>query len=212
MILIVDNSSKKRKDILRKYFHKVGIPCAVVNMEQLKKMKTARFTIAFAESEDQLSIVSVRAGKTEYIVLNDTGKRMFNSDAHIYNPISDGTLLEYVNIRAKEVFGFDAINLNIPPLKFDGINTFFYEKNIILTDREKMIVRHLILSKGEWHSVNEIFCYSCSLGDSKSSISVHICNINKKAVRATGCRMIIAKRGYGYKIDYTLSPKREQSH
>ena len=214
MVLIVDNSAKKRGRELRSCFLKAGIPCALVNMETLKRTAPARFTIAYAENENQLSIVSLRAGATDYIVINDTGRRMFNHDAHMYDPDTDGDIVGYVSKRADELFGINTTDPAIPPIRFDGEYTLFRNRYIRLTATEKMIVRHLIMSNDDWHSAEEIVRYAYNEPSlrARKTVSSHVSSINRKAQTATGEKLIVAHRGLGYRILLSASKGRKYGH
>lgn len=212
MILIIDDSSKKRKTELRNSLFDAGIPCAVVTSERLKKLEPARVTVAFAENETQLSIVSIRAGSTDYIVINDTGRRMYNTDAYFYDPTVDGDFRDFIKRRAVEKHGISIDSLAEYPVRMCDGEVYFFNRQVNLTRREEMIVRHLMFAKGEWHSSEEVARFAfdgISGGIDDSSVSVHICNINKKSVQVTGRKIILSKRFCGYKIN-RLEPEKKK--
>lgn len=211
MVLIVDDSVKRRKYELRNLLYYAGIPCAVVNSEQLRDCSPARMTVTFAENETQLSITSIRAGATDYIVVNDTGKKMINSDAYFYSWERDGIFVEFIKKRALELHG---INVEYPflyPARFNEGRAYFYNREVRLTLTEEMIVRHLMFAKGEWHTAKEIACYAYpGSGDkTEESVCVHVCNINKKSLHITGKKAILAKRYHGYSLN-TVKPERKK--
>lgn len=203
MVLIVDDSAKQRKFALREKLYLAGIPCMIVNSEQLKKKEPARITVAFAENETQLSIVSLRAGVTDYIVINDTGRKMINCDAYFYDPELDGAFADFIIRRAHDKHGIAIHNTLSYPARFTSKGAYFFNRAVNLTLTEEMIVRHLLFAKGEWHTAEEIANYSFNSQGriDGSSISVHICNINNKSLNVTGKKIILAKRFYGYKIN-----------
>jgi len=213
MVLIVDDSAKKRKTELRKRFLEARIPCAVCNMEKLKRIPSALYTVVYAENENQLSIASIRAGHTKYIAINETGKRMINPDAHFYNENTDGDIVEYVKSGFVKDLGIDIERLCVLPVAFSEKGFLFRNRYVLLTEKEEMIVRFLAISKDNFHTADEIEFYTADEYSPKSnSVAQHICNINKKTTEAANCKMIIAKRGFGYMLDSSVGEISEPNH
>ena len=214
MVIIVDNTEKSRKRELRSRFLNLNIPCAVCTADSLKKLAPARFTVVFAESESMLTTVSIRAGATELIAVNVTGKPIRNPDAYIIDPSRDTDVVNYVIRRAREAYLINALDPDATPVRFDGEYTFFRNRHLRLTPDEKMILRHLVLSKGEYHTPDEIarYCFAAPSARDLSRVRTHICNINRKALTAADLKLIIAVRGKGYKVDFPNPDEREKTH
>lgn len=74
----------------------------------------------------------------------------------------------------------------------------FCSRKIFLTKTEELIV-HMLMMTDIWVSSSEIANY-CMKVPRKSSVAVHICNINAKAQKSTGFELIDCRRFSGYRL------------
>lgn len=203
MIVIVDGRNRKRSICLRERFHMAGIACAMCTPEDAAHFKGACVAVCFAVSEDMLSLVSVRISGSVLIAVNVSGRHMYNTDAVIWDEKLHGDLFVFAISLARERIGISCHEVSAGNVLVTPHRAYFRMNYLALTAAEHLILFHLAVGADHFHSEAEIRKYACTQSDLRrksSSVSVHICNINKKAMRACGERAIICRRGSGYAI------------
>jgi len=185
MILIVDNTVRKFRVSVREKLHSLCIPCAVSHLDYIDILFPATFCAV-----------------TERYLYEDT---VFMSRMHSRTPVKVieesptfvEEVLEHYNVfheamveKAKERY-----------ITFSERGLLYYGKYISLTKTEKRIINLLVDSKDYviWEKVSG-YC----LKDPKVSqgtVAVHISNINKKTIAATGREIIECRRYEGYKLN-----------
>lgn len=202
MIVIVDGRNRKRSILLRESFLAAGIACALCTPEVVSRFRGASVTVCFASSEDMLSLVSVRAGRTALIAVNVSGRKMYHTDAVIWDEQTHGDLVSFALRLARER-GISFPEVTAGDVLVTPGSVYFRMNYLALTATERLIMFHLAVGANRFHCEEEIRKYACPESDLRrknSSVSVHICNINKKAMRACGERAITCRRGSGYAI------------
>ena len=203
MIVIVDRRNRRRSICLRERFLNAGIACALCTPEDAGHFKGAVVTVCFAASEDMLSLVSVRTSGAVLIAVNVSGKHMYNTDAVIWDEDLHGDIAAFAVSLARERAGISFREVTAGNVLVTPERAYFHMNYLALTETEHLILFHLAVGADRFHSEAEIRKYACERSDLRrksSSVSVHICNINKKAMRACGERAIVCRRGSGYAI------------
>lgn len=203
MVVIVDGRNRRRSVCLRERFLDAKIACALCTPEEAENFKGAPVTVCFAVSETMLSLVSVRTAKTVLIAVNVSGRHMYNPDAVIWDEKLHGDIFEFVVTLAKKHGGINPRELAAGDVLVTPDSAYFHMNYLALTATEHLILFHLTASPECFHSEEEIRKYACHKSDLRkksSSVSVHICNINKKAMRAVGQNIIVCRRGSGYAL------------
>lgn len=101
--------------------------------------------------------------------------------------------------RLKLVYGLDFTDLTCGGIRMLEKQFYFFGNRILLTEREKLIVRHLTLCRGIHFTAEELSAF-CFDGGDGSTVAVHICNINAKNRASATERIIHSKRYKGYFI------------
>ena len=98
-----------------------------------------------------------------------------------------------------KTYRIDYNTMSYNSVRFDGDD--FYSRNnyIRLTHSEKRILRLLILCHGMYFTANQIAGF-CLENSDVAAVPVHISHINKKVSAASGDKLILSKRYYGYQI------------
>lgn len=203
MIVITDRRNRKRSLRLREQLLEAGIACAACTPEDAGLLRGAPVTVCFAESEDMLSLVSVRAGRTSLIAVNVSGRKMYHPDAVIWDSQLHGDLASFAVRTAEKQTGTDVRRLTAGYVTVTPEAAYFHLNYLALTDTERLILFHLAAGADRFHREEEIRKYAfreCDLRRKNSTVSVHICNINKKAMRACGEKAVTCRRGSGYAI------------
>ncbi len=214
MIVIVDGRNRKRSLCLRERFLCAKIACAICTPEEAAHFKGAPVTVCFAVSETMLSLVSVRTAGTALIAVNVSGKHVYNPDAVIWDEKLHGDLADFVIALARERTGINPRELTAGDVLVKPDGVYFHMNYLALTDTEHLILFHLAAGADRFHSEEEIRKYACRKSDLRrksSSVSVHICNINKKAIRAFSKRAIVCRRGSGYAVLTTVSTENKRA-
>ena len=207
MVVIVDKRTRVRSLFLRERILECGVPCALCSPETLPFVSGAAVTVCFAKNEDEITLASLRAGKTALVAVNLSGRHMFHHDAVIWDRSKHGDLVRFILKTTWERTGkspheFCAGNVRITS---DGV--FFHNRFLRLTDTQRLIMFHLAACPDVFHTEREVRMFACPHGDlrlRRSSVSVHITHINQKAYRAAGEKIITCRRGHGYAVMTSL--------
>lgn len=184
MILIVDNTKRKMRSDIRTLLLEKSVPCAICNTNSI-----------------DIFLPSGACIVTEKYLF-DTVRYMSSmhglSPLYLYNGSDD--IFEYVSEIAEGLLQRIKEIESEYHLVFDDGDMLFCGRTVVFTKTELRIIRMLLLSE-DWQRREKIalYCMKDPLADEKS-IAVHICNINKKALKSAG-RILIEKRRYcGYRI------------
>ena len=99
MILIVDDRARRRSLILRDLFRAAGVPCALCAFDNMTQFRSAPVTVFFAHDETSVSLAAVRAGRTELVAVNVSGRRMFHPEASVWDGEPDEKLVAFAKAR-----------------------------------------------------------------------------------------------------------------
>ena len=212
MILIVNKHRRHRAESLRARFLRAGVPCAVCSFEAISRFKGAAVTVCFAPDADFISYVAIRAGKTALAAVNISGRRLYHSEAAIFDGNKTNELVSFILDLAKKSRGADPTSAEAGDLRVVPDGAYIGTRFIPLTDSERLILLHLVLNAGSFEDELRVRNYcleSANLREKTSSVKVHICHINQKAVRATGEKLITCRRGHGYAV-LTEPPKQKE--
>lgn len=207
LILIVDSRSKRRSARLFARLRAAGVPCALCSPDTMAPFRGALVTIVFARDERSVSLASVRAGKTKLIAVDLSGRRMFHPDAQIWDKAPDDALVRF----ALDLCGEDAAveageqgaAVSAGRLRVAPEGACYGLKLLALTPTERLILFHLALNSGRYCTERELRKFALPASDlreSSSSVKVHVSNINKKALRSVGEKIIACRRSSGYAL------------
>ena len=203
MILIADDPGMRRSIALRERFFAAGVPCALCTPDNMKEYANSVATVFFAPDEQSVSLAAVRAGKTALIAVNVSGRHMYHQEAAVWDGKADDSLVEFALRLAKERRGVDAALVAAGELRITPDEAHIGVKYLALSATERLVLLHLALNAGRFCPETEVRRFALPNGDMRkksSSVKVHICHINEKAVRATGEKLVACKRGSGYAV------------
>ena len=203
MILIVDDRARRRSLILRDLFRAAGVPCALCAFDNMTQFRSAPVTVFFAHDETSVSLAAVRAGRTELVAVNVSGRRMFHPEASVWDGEPDEKLVAFALDLAREKRGIDAACVSAGRLRITPDSVHYGLKLLVLTPTERLILFHLAVNAGRYCPEREVRKFALPADDLRaksSSVKVHICSINKKAVRAAGEKIICCRRASGYAV------------
>ena len=203
MIVIVDKSARARSLSLRDRFLNLGVPCALCTARTLSALGGAPVTICFAAHEDDITRASLHAGRTALIAVNVSGRHMYHPDAIIWDESRHGDLVTFALKTARERTGIDLDLVAAGGVRVERGAVSYLRRRLSLTDTERLLVLHLAIRPDVFCAEREVRKFICSAGDlrlRRSSVSVHAANVNRKAVRSAGSKLIACRRGHGYAI------------
>ena len=203
MILIVNKHRRHRAESLRKRFLRDGVPCAVCSFEAISRYKCAAVTVCFAPDADFISYVAIRAGKTALAAVNISGRRLYHSEAAIWDGKNAAELAAFILELAKNKRDLDPAAVVAGNVSVVPGGAYIGTRFIPLTDAERLILVHLALHANDFEDELRVRNYcleSANLREKTSPVKVHICHINQKALRATGEKLITCRRGHGYAL------------
>ena len=205
MILLLDdriNDMKdKRIEAIRDFFLAEGIPCLTVRSVQVTDHPTALAVFLFTPSDDHLRTVSVRCKRIPILAVNESGSRIYNNDAVFYDAGVHGSYESFILDFLRTKYGITCGNYVIGDLSVVGDAATYGMNPIKLTPTERKILVLLMMCKNQWISEDEVGRVCLGSRSKTSSITVHVCNMNKKFKIAAGKRLIRTKRGAGYMIN-----------
>lgn len=180
MLLIVDNTQRKIRREVRDALFSLCIPSAVTNTDKMDGYFPVGTVIA-----------------TEKYIFSDVKYMadIYSCPAFLYDEKED--LISFALKVFKERYNTSYKSFM---LEFSENELFVCKKHIRLTDTEKMIFK-MLLCADDWITRESlaIYCLKDPSSD-KSTVSVHISNINKKVKAATGFKLIEFKRFSGYRL------------
>ncbi len=211
MVVIVDNTRRKRRFELLHKIRRAMIPAAVMNTEEAENyffelaMRRGRESgyigavtvICFSDEEAMVSSQLTEAKNvTRLVVGGATGVDMV-SDANTT------ALTDELHGLYRELYDIDLGSCKYGRVRIVGEKVLFCGLEIYLTKRERMILNHMILNYGYWQTEEEIqaFCLNDEKKRKIGCAAVHICNLNEKAIAVTGRRIIAYRRYSGYRIN-----------
>lgn len=206
MILIVDDDKTKRSRDIKSALSEYGIPSVVCGIGHIRHYPETLAVFCAVPSQDKLDLICVRCGRIPVIAENLSGSRIYNKDVSFYDstacPFPAGFIISFLNER----YGIIPSELRYGDLLILPDIIQYGIAGLRLTGTERRILVLLLLCKEKW--VSE-FCitHTCfrRVGAGNSTrVSVHICNLNRKARAVTGRNFILTKRGVGYMLDPTL--------
>lgn len=204
MILIIDEERTKRALDLKKALENRGLPTVFVTVDRIKKYQVFTAAVAFVSSDYMLNMISVRLGKCLLLCINDSGHRIYNKDAIFYDECYEDKT-EFVLRQLKDKLFIDPTALQIGELCVEGDSVSVGLSFLKLTETEKNILVLAMLLRGQYfdsRTALEACFHGC--GKNAGKVSVHICNLNKKARSVTGRTLICCKRGVGYCLDVNI--------
>ena len=184
MFLIIDNTQRKMRKIIKEEMMKKNIPCVVTDLNHADLYMPIPLVIVTEKYlyEDAVYIASFY-GKSPVVVW-DEKTDMITFALNKYKELYD---IEFANSRIHHV-----VNIN---------NEFTYcGKPFKLTPSEARIINFLQYSPG-WYSRETIAAYCLKNGrKDKDAVNVHICNINNKSDKLIRIKVIDCRRFSGYRL------------
>jgi len=203
VILIVDEERRKIAYSLRDSLRGSGIPSVVTDSGNIKKYPEALGVIVFAANEGYLNKVSLYCLKIPVLAVNESPSRIYNKDVMFYDERFHDSYMDFVMGFLRDRYGILPEEYGCGDVLIKGDDVLVGFAYLKLTRTEKNILSLLTVCAGKWVSSETVrsTCFD-SVGKKNSSrVSVHICNINKKASVVCGRNLIRAKRGIGYMLD-----------
>lgn len=201
MFLIVDDDKLKRSRVLRDALAAYELPVIITTAAQISCYPEALAVVAFADSEAYLNTVSLRCGRIPLLAVNGSGSRIYNKDVVFYDPRVHGSHAEFVLDFIEKHFGITPPVYKVRNLTVNGTRVNMDIVRFKLTASERRILILMMICRDRWVSERSIgrACFA----DCKKScrVAVHICNMNKKARGYIGQRLVMTKRGRGYKLE-----------
>lgn len=184
MILIVDNTKRKMRSILRENLLEKAVPCALSGSDGIDIcLPTAACIVTEKYLYNNVSyMTSIRS---------PSSLCLYSGEDEIFDLVAG--VAEELLLRIKEKESQYHLVFNEGEILYCG-------KLLCLTKTELRILRMLLLCEG-WQTKDKIarYCTNDPVSD-ENSIPVHICNINKKATSVSG-RILVEKRRYcGYRL------------
>ena len=214
MILIVDDSAMRRSIALRERFLASSVPCALCTPDALAEYRGAIVTVLFAKDEQSVSLAAVRAGKSLLVAVNVSGRHMFHPEATVWDKRPDDEFVSFAIGLAKERLGVDVRDVIAGKLRITPDAAHVGIRYLALSPTEHMILLHLALHPDRYCPETKVRRYALANADNRkktSSVKVHICHINEKAIRATGEKLVDCMRANGYAV-ITAPPKEKRKH
>lgn len=112
-----------------------------------------------------------------------------------YDSLTPELLTEY----ARTLYGMDYYNLSRGGIQFVNDVLHFFGNRILLTDRERCIVKLLSACPEIYFTAEEIAALCLDAGGD-NAVKVHISHINSKNVSSVHDKIIYSKRFYGYYV------------
>ncbi len=205
MILIIDEERTKRALDLKYAIESRGIPVAFTTADRIKNHPVFTAAVAFVSSEYALNMISVRLGKCLLLCINKSGNRIYNKDVVFFED-HFGNEADFVFSTLKERLGFNPKELRVGDLTI-GVNFVkvgLSYMNLTVTERRILVLAAFLA--GRDFDVDTVLasCFPNSGRGRSDKVSVHICNLNKKAKTAMGRPIIRCKRGVGYTLDMPI--------
>jgi len=203
MILIADDSKRKRSTELRYKLMSLGLPCIMVDQDHIRKHPEALLVMTFVSSEDKLNLIAVKCGRIPLLVVNESGSRIYNKDVTFYDDSIYKSYEEFILAYLNEKLGIVIDDHTYGRITLGERSVYMGPSSFRLTVCERMILMLVMLCHGKWVSEESIrkACFSSSAKRNTTRVSVHICNINKKSKNVFKWPIITCKRGVGYMLD-----------
>ncbi len=209
MILICDRSESPRSERLREHILKLGYPCALSTVAEIRECLPVRLIITYCDLFDD-----VRRTPWESIFVIAIGQDFVNTALNAKRADSEDMALELARQYLLKEAGVEEADCLPFGVTVDGkyffADGFFeiYGNRIVPTPTEYRIFRHLFAcsNRNRVADAEKIFrfCLMEKEGDRKdiaNHAAVHIANLNRKLKEVCGKRLIRAKRNAGYYFD-----------
>lgn len=204
MILLVDDDRENRTIRLRDALRACGIPCICIRCAAVRDYPEALFAFVFASSEYHLNTVSLRCGRLPLLCVNESGGRIYNKDVIFFDSARFVSYEDFVIDFMKTEFGITPHDLTVGELTVADGTVSYGVNRLRLTPAEHRILTLLAFCSGKWVSEKNILRTCFDNISTSCRVPVHICNINSKAKKTFGRKLIKCKRGIGYILSEDL--------
>lgn len=184
MVAICAGEYDREAEMIYEELRAAWIPCALVGPKY-----------GFTDTVFRVPFV-VLSGKSN--VWNESIRRKIHP-AHILSCSGDRHIAGLLYQKMFEIYHINMQNYAVNGIYITNSLIRFRSCVLRLTRNELKILRLLAFCTGHWFSGDEVAAY-CLRGDARAA-AVHICNMNEKAVRSIGFKMIQTRRYHGYCVE-----------
>lgn len=206
MILICDKTVSERAKKLRKKLYKLGIPCAVSKISDMKHFVPFKLIVTFSDVFDD-----VRRTPYDKIRVISIGEGFINSVMNAEKVLNEHELISAIDRNFMKMFGIsqnDVFKFGVkvkPNLFWSKRFMILNGKSVILANAEYMIFKYLLAFAGEDKLISPFllyqYCFSVHRLEMKrvaNNVAVDVRKINQKCEHIFPDGLIKSKRGQGY--------------
>lgn len=212
MIFIADERLSKRSRDLRDRFRRAGISAAAGVFGDTFYIENSPLTVIFAKNDDRVEQTALISNGKVLVAVNASGGHLFSKAAHIWDGRANEALVRFVlRLAAAENNMPDPFDLRAGTVRVTPEGAYVGARSLALTMTERLVMYHLTANAGRFCTQRELRKFAFSADDlrrRKRSVSVLVCRINKKAVAATGEKVIECRRKSGYALICALAEER----